>query len=159
MLCLSAAVMFRSYAGTIMGFGWKKGTAELLFTAGIVLGKMLGGVIGDRIGWTGTAAGSLALSGGLFLLAEHRPLFGILAVFIFNMTMPLTLSALARILRGEPGTAFGLTTFALFLGTLPSMAEAAGRGSAGGIGLLPAVCAVSIALMVTGLKGAGAEKM
>ena len=158
-LCLTAAVMFRSYAGTIMGFGWKKGTAALLFTAGIVLGKMLGGVIGDRIGWTGTAAGSLALSGGLFLLAEHRPLFGILAVFLFNMTMPLTLSALARMLRGAPGTAFGLTTLALFLGTLPSMAEAAGRGSAGGFRLLPAVCAVSIALMVTGLKGAGAEKM
>ena len=48
------------------------------------------------------------------------PLPGILAVFLFNMTMPITLHAAAEKLPGAKGFSFGLLTFALFLGFLPS---------------------------------------
>ena len=123
-----------------------------LFTVGIVFGKMLGGIIGDRVGWRRTAVMSLAVSGLLFLTADRHPVCGIAAVFFFNMTMPLTLSALALLHPGREGMAFGLTTLALFLGTLPSLMESAGLLHAGGSSLLPAVCVVSRVLMAAGLK-------
>ena len=151
-LCLFTAVLFRSYAGTIMRYGWKKAFLAFLFTAGIVFGKMLGGIIGDRAGWRRTAVVSLALSGLLFLAADRHAAAGIAAVFFFNMTMPLTLSALAKMYPDREGMAFGLTTLALFLGTLPSLAESAGLLRAGGSGLLPAICAVSLLLMAAGLR-------
>lgn len=151
-LCLFTAVLFRSYAGTIMRYGWKKAFLAFLFTVGIVSGKMLGGIIGDRAGWRRTAVVSLAVSGLLFLAADRHAVCGIAAVFLFNMTMPLTLSALAKMYPDREGRAFGLTTLALFLGTLPSMAESAGIMRAGGSSLLPAVCAVSLLLMAAGLR-------
>ena len=41
-------------------------------------------------------------------------------MFLFNMTMPLTLWAAARALPGARGFSFGLLTFGLFVGCLPS---------------------------------------
>ena len=151
-LCLFTAVLFRSYAGTIMRYGWKKAFLAFLFTTGIVSGKMLGGIIGDKAGWRRTAVVSLAVSGLLFLTADRHAVCGIAAVFLFNMTMPLTLSALALMYPDREGMAFGLTTLALFLGTLPSLAQSAGIMHTGGSSLLPAVCAVSLVLMAAGLK-------
>ncbi len=42
--------------------------------------------------------------------------FGLAALFLFNMSMPLTLYLLAKRMPGMPGLAFGLLTFALYLG-------------------------------------------
>ena len=47
-------------------------------------------------------------------------MLGTAAVFLFNMTMPITLWAAARLIPGAKGFAFGLLTFALFLGFLPT---------------------------------------
>lgn len=44
---------------------------------------------------------------------------GILALLFFNMTMPLTLFLMWNEMREQPGLAFGVLTFALFLGFLP----------------------------------------
>ena len=41
------------------------------------------------------------------------------ALFLFNMTMPLTLMEAARLLPGAKGGAFGLLTCALFVGMVP----------------------------------------
>ena len=59
---------------------------------------------------------SLLLSSLCFLLGNH-PVFGILALFLFNMTMPVTLCAMADLMPKHPGFAFGLTTLALLVGT------------------------------------------
>ena len=53
-----------------------------------------------------------------YLLSEAA-IFGLTAVFLFNMTMPLTLYLLADKFPNQPGFAFGLLTFGLFLGFLP----------------------------------------
>jgi len=53
-------------------------------------------------------------------LAPGIPIFGLLALLCFNMTMPLTLYALWRRFPEYPGTVFGSLTLALFLGFLPS---------------------------------------
>ena len=48
------------------------------------------------------------------------PIFGLLALLCFNMTMPLTLYALWRRFPEYPSTVFGSLTLALFVGFLPS---------------------------------------
>ena len=119
---LFLTVLFRSYCGYLMAWGWKAALLPgLLFTCGVVCGKMAGGVVGDRIGWGKSSAVSLALAAVLFLFAPSSAACGIIGVFLFNMTMPITLTALARMMGRELyGTAFGITTFALFIGTVPS---------------------------------------
>ena len=118
---LFITVLFRSYCGYLMGWGWKSvPLLGLLFTLGVVGGKMAGGLIGDRIGWEKSSIISLALAALLFRFAPGSPAAGIAGVLLFNMTMPITLTALARIMGREYyGTAFGLTTIALFMGTVP----------------------------------------
>ena len=65
------------------------------------------------------AIGSLGLSALLFCVSSV-PVAGVAAVFLFNMTMPITLWAAAKMLPGGRGFAFGTLTFALFLGFLPT---------------------------------------
>ena len=149
---LLLTVLLRSYAGTIMSFSWR--SAPLLglsFTLGIVLGKMLGGVIGDRVGWMKTALASLLGAAVLFAVAMEHPAAGIIAVFLFNMTMPITLTALADLMEELPGTAFGMTTLMLFLGTVPSLLVAVGSMEKGSPGLLPVVVVLSAVFIALGL--------
>ena len=73
----------------------------------------------DRMGATRTSVVTLSLCALLFVFSDHA-LCGLAAVFLFNMTMPLTLFAMARLFPGARGFAFGALTFALFLGYLPT---------------------------------------
>lgn len=117
---LVGTILLRSYMGTLLNYGFKtKLSLAALFVTGIVLGKALGGIIGDRFGWLKTGAVTLSLASVLFVFSFKSPAAAIFAVFLFNMTMPITLTALANSLKLGKGFAFGLTTFALFLGTLP----------------------------------------
>ncbi len=85
----------------------------------LVLGKASGGFLCDAVGARRAALLSLGLAAVCYLFAEN-PVMGTLAVFLFNMTMPVTLWAAARLMPGAKGFAFGLLTFALFLGFLPT---------------------------------------
>ena len=73
---------------------------------------------------------------------------GALALFCFNMSMPITLFALAQAMPGCKGFSFGLLTFALFLGFLPACF---GASAIGGFAMA-AVSAVSLFLLVPALK-------
>ncbi len=117
---LFLVVVLRSYMGISQSFPWKgEGPWALLLTLALVLGKCAGGFLADRITPRGASALSLALAAMLYLLSAW-PLPGTLAVFLFNMTMPITLWAVARLLPGAKGFTFGLLTFALFVGVVPS---------------------------------------
>lgn len=118
LLCLFLVVVLRSWAGFLFAFPWKPrwGLALVCATA---FGKAAGGLLADRFGPAQTAAWTLALSALCFLGSDLTSL-GLAAVFLFNMTMPLTLWAAARLLPRSKGFAFGLLTFALFLGFLPA---------------------------------------
>ena len=115
--CCFLVVVLRSYLGMVMSFPWKKGSWAFGVVCALVLGKAAGGFLGDRLGMVRASALSLGLSAVLFLLSGS-PWAGTAAVLLFNMTMPITLWAAARLL--PPGLAFGTLTFALFLGFLPS---------------------------------------
>ena len=118
LLPLFLVVVLRSYMGMNQAFPWK-GEWALLLTLALVLGKTAGGFAMDRFGAERASTVSLGLAAALYL-ASALPLPGVLAVFLFNMTMPVTLWAAARAVPGAKGFTFGLLTFALFLGFLPS---------------------------------------
>lgn len=115
--CLFPVVALRAYVGLCQRFPWKDACALPLLAA-LVLGKALGGLLCDRLGARRTALFTLLPAAALFLLPA-RPLAGVSAVLLFNMTMPVTLHLLARRLPGEEGFAFGLLTLALFAGYYP----------------------------------------
>jgi FSR family fosmidomycin resistance protein-like MFS transporter len=117
--CLFIVVCLRSYVGLTLNFPWKNtgfwGTA---LACAVVLGKTAGGFAADLFGVGRTAFFSLGMAAALFLL-PRMPLAGVAAVWLFNMTMPITLWVMAKIYPGAKGFSFGLLTFGLFLGFLP----------------------------------------
>lgn len=117
LLCLFLVVVLRSLLGSgafSTGLSDLPGIVPVLCLAA---GKAAGGFLGDRLGLRKTAILSLGVAAVLLLLP--RGYVTLAALFLFNMTMPLTLFEAARLLPGAKGGAFGLLTAALFVGVLP----------------------------------------
>ena len=119
LVCCFVVVILRSCLGLLFQFPWKTGGWSLVLICAVVFGKAAGGFLGDWLGMRRGAMVSLGMSGLLFLVSGN-PLAGTAAVFLFNMTMPMTLWAAAKRLPGGKGFAFGTLTFALFLGFFPA---------------------------------------
>ncbi|NPV90611.1 MAG: hypothetical protein HPY50_07565 [Firmicutes bacterium] len=120
LLLVLTAVVSRSFIGAVLVFPWKESTYLLVgLTLAVALGKGLGGLLADRFGWIRVSITGLALSAPLVALCSDRPYLAIPGVLLFNLTMPVTLTAAANTLPGHPGFAFGLTTLALLVGALP----------------------------------------
>lgn len=120
-MLLLVSISIRSMVGLGLVFPWKTDLTLLyVLTGAIVAGKALGGVLGDRYGWTFVAVTGLAASIPLLTFFPHIPILAIFGIFLFNLSMPITLTCLARMMPGKNGFAFGLTTLALFIGALPS---------------------------------------
>jgi FSR family fosmidomycin resistance protein-like MFS transporter len=157
MACLFVVVCLRSYVGMTLTFPWKgEGSWGLILVCAVVLGKMAGGVLADALGALRTTVVSLILAAILFLFSGY-PAAGTAAVFLFNMTMPVTLWAVARILPGSKGFTFGLLTFGLFLGFIPVYLGTDPMFS-GGAGFA-AAAVVSLALLCIGLVIAGSGRI
>jgi FSR family fosmidomycin resistance protein-like MFS transporter len=121
-ICLITTVCIRSYVGTVISYEWRSSFVPgLMFVIGIILGKALGGIIGDKTLWGAAGTVSLLISCVFLTLGNHSPIFGIIGIFAFNITMPLTLTSLANLMPFHTGLAFGITTFALFMGFIPSI--------------------------------------
>lgn len=115
------SIAIRSLVGMLVSFPWKVDINLLIIlTMAVVLGKGLGGYLADRFGWIHIAVGALVLSIPFLMLGANIFYLGIIGMFLFNITMPITLVALSNILPGRPGFAFGLTCLALIIGALPS---------------------------------------
>jgi len=146
-LMLFLVVALRSFAGLAAEFPWKGiGQWGLALVCATALGKACGGFLSDWLGPAKAAIVSLGVSMLLFLFPEI-PLVGVAAVFLFNMTMPITLWVMARLFPAAKGFSFGLLTFALFLGFVPVYLEVSFPTS-----LLPPVAAVSLLLLLIGLR-------
>ncbi len=118
-ILLFSVVVLRSFVGTTQAFAWQSGFYSTLAVIFLALGKLLGGFSADKLGEAKTSLITLSLSAALYLFSDNA-VCGLLSVLLFNMTMPLTLFAMARMYRGAKGFAFGALTFALFIGYLPS---------------------------------------
>ena len=147
LLTLFLVAALRSWGGFLFSFSWKTGLWAWALTLSVALGKALGGFALDRWGLR-AAACSLLPAAALFLLPEAA-LPGCLAVLLFNVTMPLTLRASADLLPGAYGFSFGLLTFALFLGFLPTLL---GLRLPGGGWSYAAVCLLSLALLYPAVR-------
>ena len=151
---LFSVVVLRSFVGTTGAFA----TGELLsglppVLTGLIpvlclaLGKAAGGLLADRFRPIPTSIVSLGLC-AFFLFFPLHPALTLCALFLFNMTMPLTLFASAKLWRCAKGGAFGLLTFALFIGVVPFML---GLVPAGAPWLYGALALVSLALLLPAL--------
>ena len=143
---LFLVVVLRSVGSAVL-LPWKEDTLALVAVCAVVFGKMLGGILSDRLDARTVSITSLALSAILFLFSG-RPIPGLAALLLFNMTMPITLSALSKALPNTKGLAFGTLTFALFLGFLPSYFGMAPISAA----VMAAICLLSAVLLVPALK-------
>jgi MFS transporter, FSR family, fosmidomycin resistance protein len=120
-LLLLISVAIRSMVGLSLVLPWKSDPLLLVaLTLAVVLGKALGGVLGDRFGWAAVAVPGLLISAPLLAFFAPIPAIAIVGIFLFNLSMPITLVCLAGILPGKSGFAFGLTTLALIIGALPT---------------------------------------
>ncbi len=112
-------VILRSYAGFAVGMPWRSTVAAgIAATAMVVLGKMAGGFAAASFGRMKTVCASLLGAAVCYAFCGWMPA-GLLALFLFNMTMPVTLQLLVERFPDLPGTMFGLLTVALFVGFIP----------------------------------------
>lgn len=145
---LALTVALRSHAGMVMAFPWKSDPAlAVALVAGIVAGKAAGGGVADRWGIRAASVVSLAGSAALFPLSWSLPTAGVVAVFLFNFTMPVTLSSLAGLMPTSKGLAFGMASFALAIGALPALLGHRATGP----WELSALAVVSLVTLLAGL--------
>lgn len=117
-LCF-AVVVIRSVTGLAMSFSWKNGAfLTIVATIALASGKTEGGFLSARFGMKKTILFSL-LAAAIAYVFGNESIAGLLALFAFNMTMPLTLYLLVQKMKRMPGMAFGILTFGLFIGYLP----------------------------------------
>ena len=121
-LLVLLVVVMRSFTGFAIALPWKAQLPLLAaLTAAIVLGKAAGGVLADRFGHARVGVGALAFCAPLLMLATVSPVAGVLGMFVFNMTMPVTLVAVANAVPDYPGFAFGTASLAIVIGALPAL--------------------------------------
>lgn len=121
LLLLLLVVTVRALAGMTAVFPWKSGFVmggALALCA--TLGKALGGVTADRWGWRRVSVASLVLAAPLMTFLGDSPALGLLGSFLFQMTMAVTLTAVAVLFPARPAFAFGLPCLALWVGALPA---------------------------------------
>ena len=83
-------------------------------------GKMLGGIVSDRVGWIETSVGALLISAPLIAFGGGNPLVIIIGLLFFQMTMPVTLVAVVKVMPRLPALGFGLCCLALIAGSAPA---------------------------------------
>ncbi len=117
-LCFLVVVL-RSLAGMSISFSWKSG-AIITFISVLFLafGKTAGGFLFAKLGSRRMIVATLLLSALFYAFGNHM-MTGLLALFFFNMTMPVTLYLLDEQMKELSGFAFGILTLALFIGYLP----------------------------------------
>jgi FSR family fosmidomycin resistance protein-like MFS transporter len=123
-LLLLLSIAIRSMVGLSLVLPWKSDSSLLIaLTLAVVLGKALGGILGDRFGWGAVAVTGLILSVPLLTFFPHVPALAIAGLFLFNLSMPVTLICLSEMLPGKEGFAFGLSALALIIGAGPTFTQ------------------------------------
>ena len=147
---LFLSVIVRSTVGMTVGAVHEGQAAILLELAwAAFFGKALGGLVVDRFGWVKASVVALVASAPLLLIDRANGSTAVVGMFLFQMTMPVTLLAIYRAFPNEPGLSFGLPTLALFVGSLPVYVLPAGVVSTTAV--LSTLIASSLVCLVVGL--------
>jgi predicted MFS family arabinose efflux permease len=116
---LLIAVFIRSFLGKIIHYDFAMNLPLLLLLpASAAMGKFIGGFIRDKWGSFYTVLCSMTLATFLLLFfAKSKPLM-MLGLVMINISMPITLFELNRLLPGKEGFNFGLLAGILFPGVV-----------------------------------------
>ena len=121
LLLILTSIAIRALVGFMLNYPWKSNVYLLFaFTLAVVLGKALGGILADRFGWLVVTVSGLLVAAPLLAFGGSYSYLAILGVFLFNLTMPVTMTVTANMFPGRAGFAFGLTTLALIIGAFPT---------------------------------------
>lgn len=154
-LMFFAVVIIRSFGGFAVSFPWKTTAAASLLAVIVTAGgKAAGGFVSDLMGRKYASAVSMTAAAVLYIFSGNM-ICGILAVLLFNMSMPITLRAAADIFRGGRGFSFGLLTFALFIGYIPSYVSHNGIHISAAV--MSVLCVISMLLLLTGFYLCGKD--
>jgi FSR family fosmidomycin resistance protein-like MFS transporter len=116
-------------------------------------GKALGGIISDQLGWIRTSVGALLISAPFIAFGNSNGSIIIVGMFFFQMTMPVTLTAVHALMPTRPAFSFGLCSTALIVGSFVSFYEpwVVYYNSYTLLGLI-SLSAISIFVALNGLK-------
>jgi FSR family fosmidomycin resistance protein-like MFS transporter len=121
--CLLGSVTVRSLVGGTIAGAWRGVSTEVMLGLALAAcgGKMLGGIVSDRLGWTTISVSALILSAPLVTVLVGSAAGAVIGMLLFQMTMPVTLKAMHHVLPSRPGLAFGIPCLALVIGALPGL--------------------------------------
>lgn len=114
--------LVRGYIGYAIPISWCEKTFDfyvLYFLMGA--GKGIGGILSDKLGAGPVGVVSTLLCIPFLVLGKDNMLISVFGIMMFSMTMAITFGMALCSLEENPGLAFGVTTLALFLSTLPPM--------------------------------------
>ena len=118
---LAVSVGVRSLVGTVGCDGCPRGLFLMVtLPLAAFAGKLSGGFLADRFGWIDLSVVALLASAPLLAFSGGDPWLALPGLLIFQMTMPVTLAAMMRLVPARPAFGFGLLCFALVAGTLPA---------------------------------------
>lgn len=121
-LCMFLTVLLRAYMGSTVHYSFQSVMLmAVLFVLCIFGGKFWGGVFADRFGAFSFSLVAQLAATALFVLSVWYPYCAFPAIFLFNTTMAITAHRLYCLSPKNCGAMFGLTTLALYLGTLPKL--------------------------------------
>ena len=112
-------VTVRAYVGSEIPMSWKTTLTEsvLLFVF-MGIGKALGGFLSDKIGIRKTAFISIIGALPFLIIGNKIMVVSLIGIMFFSMTMAVTLGMIISVMKIAPGAAFGVTTAALFAGSV-----------------------------------------
>jgi MFS transporter, FSR family, fosmidomycin resistance protein len=105
-----------------VGCQWCPKAAFLMVALPLVgfTARLVGGYASDRLGWVETSVGALLLSAPLIAFNHGSVVPALIGLLLFQMTMPVTLMAVWRVMPRRPATAFGFPCVGLVVGTILS---------------------------------------
>jgi FSR family fosmidomycin resistance protein-like MFS transporter len=159
---LLASIAVRSFVGLGAAHATPK---SLSLSIGLALaactGKVLGGLISDRLGWLRTSVVALLVSAPILAFGARQPSAMVFGMFLFQMTMPVTLAALTVVFPRRPAFVFGLACVALVSGALATFSPdvTAHYSSSGFFGLIVlSAAALFVGLRMLGDRGRAASE-
>jgi MFS transporter, FSR family, fosmidomycin resistance protein len=119
---LLVAIAIISFGGFALRYPWQSAPSlALVMVCAAAVGRGAGGAMADRFGMARVALYGLALSIPGFALGAIAVWAAVLAMFLFNLALPVASVSVFRELPRHAGFAFGLVSLALIAGALPAL--------------------------------------
>lgn len=114
------AVAVRGYIGYAVPTSWSVTNLHLIILYSYMgFGKMLGGVIVDKLGYKKATIISIVGALPFLLFGNTLPILSLTGVLLYSASMPITVGIIYSRFTKSPGFAFGITTIGLFFGSAP----------------------------------------